>query len=202
MLVDTGSFADILYISTFGELQLPRSLLQPLHTPLTGFTGYSIYAIGVVTLDFTVGAGTKNEKRVRENHLEVNVVRNEEEEDNSPKERESANKGEPHEEIEEVPFKQVENDKSFRTGTREYEAFFAWGPKDMHGIDLTIVIHRLYVDPTFSPIKQKKRNFNDEKNLTIRKEVQTLLKPNAIRELKFPNWIANVVLVKKPNNKW
>ncbi|GAA0174903.1 hypothetical protein LIER_28191 [Lithospermum erythrorhizon] len=36
----------------------------------------------------------------------------------------------------------------------------------------------------------------------IREEVQALLKAGAIRELKFPNWIANLVLVKKPNNKW
>ncbi|GAA0174049.1 hypothetical protein LIER_27520 [Lithospermum erythrorhizon] len=71
----------------------------------------------------------------------------------------------------------------------------------MPRIDPAVVVHKLYVDPTFQPIKQKKRLFNDEKNQAIREEVQTLLKAGAIRELKFPNWIANVVLVKKPNNK-
>ncbi|GAA0140886.1 hypothetical protein LIER_02156 [Lithospermum erythrorhizon] len=67
----------------------------------------------------------------------------------------------------------------------------------MPGIDPAITVHWLYVDTTFLPIKQKKRNFSDEKNMMIREEVQTLLKANAIRELKFPKWIANVVLVKK-----
>ncbi|GAA0142183.1 hypothetical protein LIER_03140 [Lithospermum erythrorhizon] len=72
----------------------------------------------------------------------------------------------------------------------------------MLGIDPTVAVNRLYMDPTFSLIKQKKRLFNDEKNTTIREEVQDLLKAQAIRELKFPAWVVNVVLVKKPNNKW
>ncbi|GAA0138637.1 hypothetical protein LIER_00343 [Lithospermum erythrorhizon] len=72
----------------------------------------------------------------------------------------------------------------------------------MPSIDREVAIHRLYIGPTFSPIKQKKRLFNDEKNTAIREEVMALLKEHAIRELKFSMWIANVVLVKKPNNKW
>ncbi|GAA0140885.1 hypothetical protein LIER_02155 [Lithospermum erythrorhizon] len=42
----------------------------------------------------------QNNKRVRENHMEVNLMRNEEEEDNSPKKRERGKKGEPHEDKE------------------------------------------------------------------------------------------------------
>ncbi|GAA0186917.1 hypothetical protein LIER_34205 [Lithospermum erythrorhizon] len=38
--------------------------------------------------------------------------------------------------------------------------------------------------------------------MAIRTEVEALLKDQPIRELQFPEWIANVVLVKKPNNKW
>ncbi|GAA0162449.1 hypothetical protein LIER_18539 [Lithospermum erythrorhizon] len=72
----------------------------------------------------------------------------------------------------------------------------------MASIDPEIAIHRLYVDSKSLPIKQKKRNFNDEKNAVIREEIQALLKDKAIGELKFPNWITNVVLVKKQNNRW
>ncbi|GAA0172121.1 hypothetical protein LIER_26013 [Lithospermum erythrorhizon] len=71
----------------------------------------------------------------------------------------------------------------------------------MPGIDPAIVVHRLYVDTNFLPIKQKKINFSNEKYVAIREDIKTLLKANVIRELKFSNWIANVVLVKKPNNK-
>ncbi|GAA0143095.1 hypothetical protein LIER_03856 [Lithospermum erythrorhizon] len=72
----------------------------------------------------------------------------------------------------------------------------------MPGIDPVVALHNLYVDPNSSPMKQKKRLFNDKKNAAIREEVQALLKAQAIRELKFPMWVANVVLVRKPNGKW
>ncbi|GAA0145783.1 hypothetical protein LIER_36188 [Lithospermum erythrorhizon] len=72
----------------------------------------------------------------------------------------------------------------------------------MPGVDPDVALHRLHVDPLFHPIKQRKRTFNEEKNLAIREEVANLLKAGAIPELQFPSWIATVVLVKKPNNKW
>ncbi|GAA0152325.1 hypothetical protein LIER_10836 [Lithospermum erythrorhizon] len=34
MLVDTGSLVDVLYLSTFYKLQLPRSLIKPMQTPI------------------------------------------------------------------------------------------------------------------------------------------------------------------------
>ncbi|GAA0152326.1 hypothetical protein LIER_10837 [Lithospermum erythrorhizon] len=132
--------------------------------------------------------------------MEVNAIRNDEE-DNSLKEKDSGKRGDPHEEVEEISFEQGKGNITFRIGTRlgeehrrrlialirEYMDVFAWGPKDMPRIDPNIVVHKLYVDPTFQPIKQKKRLFNDEKNKAIKEEVQTLLKANAICELKFPN---------------
>ncbi|GAA0184157.1 hypothetical protein LIER_31446 [Lithospermum erythrorhizon] len=59
MLVDTGSSTDILYLSTYDKLGLPRNMLQPMHTPLTGFIRHSVYPKGMAILDFTVGSGNK-----------------------------------------------------------------------------------------------------------------------------------------------
>ncbi|GAA0150872.1 hypothetical protein LIER_09716 [Lithospermum erythrorhizon] len=72
----------------------------------------------------------------------------------------------------------------------------------MSGIDTSVALHRLHVDSMYNPIKQNKWRFNDEKNQTVRTEVDLLLKAVAIRELQFPKWIENVVLVKKPNGTW
>ena len=36
---------------------------------------------------------------------------------------------------------------------------FAWSHEDMPGIDLSVIVHRLNVNPTSSPIRQKKRVF-------------------------------------------
>ncbi|GAA0159712.1 hypothetical protein LIER_16426 [Lithospermum erythrorhizon] len=72
----------------------------------------------------------------------------------------------------------------------------------MSGIDTSIALYKLHVDSMYKPIKQNKQTFNDEKNQVVKIEVELLLKADAIRELQFPEWIANVVLVKKPNGTW
>ena len=52
------------------------------------------------------------------------------------------------------------------------------------------------------PVKQKRRKFTPERVEAIAKEVEKLLKAQFIQEVYYPNWLANVVLVKKPNRKW
>ncbi|VFQ74689.1 unnamed protein product [Cuscuta campestris] len=56
VLVDTGSSVNVLYLDAFKKLKLDRSMLRPLQTPLSGFTGASIEAEGQITLPVTLGA--------------------------------------------------------------------------------------------------------------------------------------------------
>ena len=79
---------------------------------------------------------------------------------------------------------------------------FAWKQVDMGGIDPTVITHRLNVSPSFKPIKQKRRSFAPERQKAINEEVNKLLQAGAIREVEYPEWLANVVLVKKANGKW
>ena len=72
----------------------------------------------------------------------------------------------------------------------------------MGGIDLAVITHKLNVNPSFKPVKQKRRSFTLERQKAINEEVAKLLKADAIREVKYPEWLANVVLVKKANGKW
>ena len=72
----------------------------------------------------------------------------------------------------------------------------------MGGIDPTIITHRLNVSPSFKPVKQKRRSFAPERQKAINEEVGKLLQAGAIREVEYPKWLANVVLVKKENGKW
>ncbi|VFQ61311.1 unnamed protein product [Cuscuta campestris] len=57
VLVDTGSSVNVLYLDAFKKLKLDRSMLRPLQTPLSGFTGASIEAEGQITLPVTLGSG-------------------------------------------------------------------------------------------------------------------------------------------------
>jgi hypothetical protein len=72
----------------------------------------------------------------------------------------------------------------------------------MPGIDLNIISHRLNIDPTAKPVKQKKRNFAPERNKALAEEVDKLMDANFIREVHYPDWLANVVMDKKSMGKW
>ena len=58
------------------------------------------------------------------------------------------------------------------------------------------------MDPTHKPVTQKRRRFNPERHTTISEDVDKLLKAKFIREAHYPKWLANVVMVKKANEKW
>ena len=66
----------------------------------------------------------------------------------------------------------------------------------MPGIDPLIIIHKLNVSPSFPPIRQKKRVFAQERDRAMAKEVRKLLEVDFIREVYYPDWLANVVMVK------
>ena len=72
----------------------------------------------------------------------------------------------------------------------------------MSGIDPSVMVHRLNVNPASSPIRQKKRVFAQERDKAIAEEVRKLLEAGFIQEVYYPDWLANVVMVKKANGKW
>ena len=79
---------------------------------------------------------------------------------------------------------------------------FAWSHEDMLGINPSIISHKLNVNPSLRPVKQKQRVFAPERNKAIIEEVDKLLKANFIREVFYLDWLANVVMVKKNTGKW
>ena len=85
---------------------------------------------------------------------------------------------------------------------RQNKDVFAWKQANMGGIDPTVITHRLNVSPSFKPVKQKRRSFAPERQKSINEEVGKLNQAGAIREVEYPEWLANVILVKKANGKW
>ena len=72
----------------------------------------------------------------------------------------------------------------------------------MGGVDPAVITHKLNVSPSFKPVKQKRKSFALERQKAINEEVGKLLQEKAIREVEYPEWLANVVFVKKANDKW
>jgi hypothetical protein len=79
---------------------------------------------------------------------------------------------------------------------------FAWQPSDMPGIDESVITHKLSISPETKPVVQRKRKVGEERRTIIDEEVEKLKKAGFIEEVKYPSWLANVVMEKKANGKW
>ena len=79
---------------------------------------------------------------------------------------------------------------------------FIWAYLDMEGIDASVMSHCLNVDPNWKPVRQKKRAMDTERYQVLKEEVDKLFSNGFIKESFYPSWLANLVLVKKPNGKW
>ena len=71
----------------------------------------------------------------------------------------------------------------------------------MPEIDTEIMEHLLTVDPKHQPTKEEIQSHAPERQVAIAEEVDKLLKAGFIREVNYPNWVSNVVLVKKANGR-
>ena len=72
----------------------------------------------------------------------------------------------------------------------------------MKGIHPSIASHRLNVLPSTRPVRQKVRCFHLNRQKIIQDEIDKLLEAGFIREVEYPDWLANVVVVPKKEEKW
>ena len=79
---------------------------------------------------------------------------------------------------------------------------FAWDACDAPRIDLDFICHHLNVNPSVTPKKQSPWRPSREHAVAIREEVTKLKRAGAIKEVFYPEWLANTVVVKKKSGKW
>nr|CAN82844.1 hypothetical protein VITISV_005761 [Vitis vinifera] len=72
----------------------------------------------------------------------------------------------------------------------------------MKGIHPSIASHRLNVFSTTRLVRQKIRRFHPDRQKVIRNEIDKLLESGFIKEVAYPDWLANVVVVPKKEGKW
>ena len=78
---------------------------------------------------------------------------------------------------------------------------FTWSPYEVPGVDPEFIVHKLNVDPSFPPKKQKPRRSAKEHVEAVRMEVRRLKEAGVIREIFFSKWLANTMVVRKKNGK-
>jgi hypothetical protein len=77
---------------------------------------------------------------------------------------------------------------------------FAWSKSDLTGVHRSVIEHALNTDPKVKPKLQRQRPMSADKVKSAEAEVQKLLDARIIREVQYPVWVANVVMVPKKND--
>jgi len=62
--------------------------------------------------------------------------------------------------------------------------------------------HELKVDPKVKPRKQRLYTMSEDRKKAAQSEVHKLLDAGVIREVQYPEWLANIVMVPKKNGNW
>jgi hypothetical protein len=95
-----------------------------------------------------------------------------------------------------------EQEKTLLKSLFKKKDVFAWSANDLCGVNRDVIEYSLNVDLTIRPRKQKLWKMSDDKTEGARNKVKRLLSAGVIREVTYPEWLANTLMVKKANGKW
>ena len=79
---------------------------------------------------------------------------------------------------------------------------FAWDAYEAPRVDPSFIYHHLNINPSVIPKKQPPQRSSKTHANVVRDEVAKLKKVGAIKEVFYPKWLANTVVVKKKSGKW
>ena len=78
---------------------------------------------------------------------------------------------------------------------------FAWDAHETPRLDPNFICHHLNVNPSITPKKKSPRRLSKEHVEAVKSEVTKLKQAGAIKEVFYPQWLANTVVVKKKTGK-
>ena len=79
---------------------------------------------------------------------------------------------------------------------------FAWSPYEAPCVDPNFICHQLNVNPSVIPKRQPPQRPSKEHTKAVRSEVAKLKQAGVIKEVFYPQWLANTMVVKKKTGKW
>ena len=79
---------------------------------------------------------------------------------------------------------------------------FAWDAYEALRLDPKFICHHLNMNPSITPKRQPPRRPSKEHVEAVKSEVTQLKQAGAIKEVFYPQWLANAIVVKKKTGKW
>jgi hypothetical protein len=84
---------------------------------------------------------------------------------------------------------------------KEFADVFAWTYEDLRTYDISVVEHKIPLKEEAKPFRQKLRQINPMLLPIMEREVTKLLVSQIIVPLRYSEWVANLVLVRKKNGE-
>ena len=79
---------------------------------------------------------------------------------------------------------------------------FAWNAYKAPGVDSSFIFHHLNVNPSVTPKKQPSRRLSKDHFDAVKDEIMKFKLAGAIKDVFHPEWLTNILLMKKKNGKW
>ncbi|XP_075655171.1 uncharacterized protein LOC142625385 [Castanea sativa] len=196
VLVDDGSGAEIMYPDLFNGLKLKEEELEKYNHPLVGFDGNQVIPRGMIRLPVQVEGS-----EVQVNFIVVMA--------HSPY---TAILARPwlhameavsstlHVMVKYPIRGSVEVLHGSQTVARQ--CLTSATIRTGRGISPEVICHHLNINPHATPRQQPPRRASQEHAKAVKEEVGKLKQAGAIKEIFYPEWLANTVVVKKKNGKW
>jgi hypothetical protein len=84
---------------------------------------------------------------------------------------------------------------------RRYKDVFSWSYNELKTYDTSVIEHKIPLKPGVKPFRQKLRQMNPILLLVVEKEVKNLLYKKIIVPLRYSDWVANLVPVRKKSGE-
>ncbi|XP_073033812.1 uncharacterized protein [Primulina eburnea] len=194
VFVDNGSSLNVIFKEALVQMDLHEYQLEAVETILFGFAGHAMYLEGEIPLPLTLGT-----EELRKTVMIVFTVVDAPSSYNIILGRPAMNEMRAvastyHQKIKFPVRGQVGEVKGVQPSSRKCYGKTIW---ELAGISPQVAEHKLNILSGSRPVKQKKRHFGLEKDKVIEEQVGELLRAGHIREVQFPTWLSNVVLVSK-----
>ena len=79
---------------------------------------------------------------------------------------------------------------------------FTWDTYEAPGVYPNFICHHLNVNPFITPRRKPPRRPSKKHAKAVKNKVTKLKQTGAIKEVFYPQWLANTVVVKKKMGKW